>query len=99
NRARRHCDAETLIVSNPDVVFDSGAIDHLINADAAVAGPALYWDDAWQWLLPPSELHTTRELLDHAMATHIAAWAGMRDRRRTRARIAFWSLTHTTRVR
>ncbi len=99
NGARKHCDAESLIVSNPDVVFEKGAIDRLATADAAVAGPALYWDDGGQWLLPPSELHTTRELLDRAVAVRMPAWARARDRRRTLARIAFWSLEGATRVR
>jgi hypothetical protein len=63
-----------------------------------VAGPALFWDDAHQWLLPPAELHTRAEVLDRALASRWGGWAARRDRRRVRARIAFWRLARTTRV-
>ena len=87
------------MVSNPDVRFAAGAIDALAGAGAAVAGPALFWDDAHQWLLPPAELHTRAEVLDRTLASRWRGWAVRRDRRRVRARIAFWRLARTTRVR
>ena len=87
------------MVSNPDVRFAAGAIDALAGAGAAVAGPALFWDDARQWLLPPAELHTRGEVLDRALASRWDGWAARRDRRRVRARLAFWRLARTTRVR
>src|SRR5437773_8782224 len=98
NRARHQCDAEVLIVSNPDVQFGAEAIDRLLQADAAVAGPALYWDDAFQWVLPPSELQTAAEVMDRALASRSPAWARARDRRRTGARLKFWSLRQPTTV-
>jgi len=64
-----------------------------------VAGPALFWDDARQWLLPPAELHTRGEVLDRALASRWDGWAARRGRRRVRARLAFWRLARTTRVR
>ena len=99
NAGRRACDAELIVVSNPDVRFAAGAIDALAGAGAAVAGPALFWDDAHQWLLPPAELHTRAEVLDRALASRWDEWAARRDRRRVRARLAFWRLARTTRVR
>lgn len=98
NRGRRACDGEVIVASNADVVFASGALDALAEANAAVAGPALFWDDAHEWILPPSELHTFGETLDRALATRSRTYARGRDRRRIRERLAFWSLTATTRV-
>ena len=99
NAGRRACDADLIVVSNPDVRFAAGAIDALAGAGAAVAGPALFWDDAHRWLLPPSELHTRAEVADRALASRWRAWGNRRDRRRFRARLAFWELHRTTRVR
>ena len=99
NRARRVCNADVLVVSNPDVHFASGAIDRLLDTDAAVAGPALFWDDAFSWMLPPSELQTAAQVMDRVAASHSAVWARSRDRRRIRERIEFWSLRQPTKVR
>ena len=99
NAGRRACDADLIVVSNPDVRFAAGAIDALAGAGAAVAGPALFWDDAHRWLLPPSELHTRTEVADRAVASRWRVWADRRGRRRFRARLAFWELERTTRVR
>ena len=99
NRGRRECDGEVIVAANPDVIFAPGAIDALAEANAAVAGPALFWDDAHEWFLPPADLHTSREILDRALASRSRFWARRRDRRRIRQRIAFWSLTKTTPVR
>lgn len=99
NRGRAECDGEVIVAANPDVVFARGAIDALAEANAAVAGPALYWDDAYEWLLPPAELHTRSEVLGRSLATRSRAFATWRDRRRIRARMAFWALTETTPMR
>jgi N-acetylglucosaminyl-diphospho-decaprenol L-rhamnosyltransferase len=99
NRGRRECDGEVIVAANPDVIFAPGAIDALAEANAAVAGPALFWDDALEWFLPPADLHTSRAILDRALASCSRMWARRRDRRRIRERIAFWSLTATTPVR
>ncbi|HJT17951.1 MAG TPA: glycosyltransferase family 2 protein, partial [Thermoanaerobaculia bacterium] len=98
NRARAKCDSEVLIAANADVVFGPGAIDLLIASGADVAGPALFWDDAFTWILPPSELHTTADAFDAAIASRFPRWNRSRDRQRIRKRIAFWSLSETTEV-
>jgi len=99
NAGRRACDGDVIVVSNPDVRFGDHAIDRLVDTDAAVAGPALFWDDAYQWFLPPADLHSRREVIDRVIASRSQAWARSRDRRRVLARIAFWSLDRPTRVR
>ena len=98
NAGRPACDGDVIVVSNPDVRFGENAIDRLVDADAAVAGPALYWDDSYEWMLPPAELHTRGEVIDRVVASRSQVWARRRDRRRFRARVAFWSLRQTTRV-
>jgi GT2 family glycosyltransferase len=99
NAGRRLCDGEVIIVSNPDVRFDEESIDRLVDADAAVAGPALFWDDAHRWMLPPAELHTRREVVGRVIASRSRAWARRREWRRFLERVAFWSLDRTTPVR
>lgn len=99
NAGRRAADGEVIIASNPDVRFGERAIDHLIEVDAAVAGPALFWDDAHQWMLPPAELHTRSEVIDRVVASRSRALARKRDRRRFLARVAFWSLDRPARAR
>jgi N-acetylglucosaminyl-diphospho-decaprenol L-rhamnosyltransferase len=99
NRARAQCDGEVLLVCNPDVRFGAASIDVLIAADAEVAGPALFWDDAYQWFLPPSDLHLSSDAIDAAIASRSPRWHRSRDRHRIRNRIAFWTLRDTTPVR
>lgn len=102
NRGRQECRGEIMIVSNPDVVFAPGAIDSLVAAladrDAAVAGPALFWDDGYRWMLPPSDLQTVPRKLSDVLSTRSSAWRRRRDRRRFRERVRFWSLRDTTPV-
>ncbi|HEV7763666.1 MAG TPA: glycosyltransferase [Thermoanaerobaculia bacterium] len=101
NLGRRACQGDTLIVSNPDVTFAPGAIDYLHDAlrDAAVAGPAFFWDADHQWMLPPGDLNTAPEKLDEVLASRSPAWAEQRDRRRFHRRVAFWSQQQTSRTR
>ena len=102
NLGRRSCEGGTLIVSNPDVTFSAGALDRLAGAlddRTAVAGPALFWDDAHQWMLPPADLNTTAEKIDEVLATRARNWFEQRDQRRFRRRLAFWSAKHVIEVR
>jgi N-acetylglucosaminyl-diphospho-decaprenol L-rhamnosyltransferase len=99
NAGRCSCDGDVIVVSNPDVRFGEQSIDRLLDANVAVAGPALFWDDAHRWMLPPAELHTRHEVIDRVFASHSRAWARRRERRRFRERVAFWSLDQTTRLR
>jgi GT2 family glycosyltransferase len=101
NAGRRVCEGEAIIVANPDVTFAAGAIDALVDAlgDAAVAGPALFWDEEHRWMLPPGDRDTALEKLDAVFAGRSRAWFAERDRRRFRRRVAFWSLRRTAVVR
>jgi GT2 family glycosyltransferase len=95
NLGRRSCRGDILIVANPDVEFGLRAIDELarqIDRGAAVAGPALFWDDDYSWRLPPADLYTGIQKLDEAIASRFVAWARWRDRRRIQSRLHFWSL-------
>jgi len=102
NAGRLSCTGSTIVVSNPDVVFAPQALDLLAGAlgpRVAVAGPALFWDEGHQWRLPPGELLTAPQKLDEILAGRSREWAALRDRRRIRRRVAFWSLASTTPVR
>lgn len=63
---------DVLILANPDVVFLPGAVGALLAAleegGFAVAGPAIYWDEAATFLLPPSEAPHPAALLRRALA-------------------------------
>jgi len=100
NDGREHCRGEVIVAANPDVIFAAGSIDALADAlqNAAVAGPALFWDDAHRWLLPPSDLHTAWQKIDEVLASRSRRWMLTRDRRRFLSRVAFWSLQETTAV-
>lgn len=102
NAARPHCRGEIVILANPDVIFFDGAIGRLADALAdpaiAVAGPALYWDNALEWILPPSEPHTLRGKVDEILASRSNLWRSLRSRRRLRRRLAFWRHRKTTPV-
>ncbi len=100
NLGRRACEGDILLVANPDLVFSEDAIDRLADAlrDAAVAGPALFWDAEQQWHLPPGDLYTGRERVDAILASRSRVWFEERDRRRFRKRLAFWTLERTTSV-
>ncbi|HUP44997.1 MAG TPA: glycosyltransferase [Thermoanaerobaculia bacterium] len=103
NDARPYCAGEIVVITNPDVVFFPGAIDHLAASlekpGRAVAGPALYWDVEQEWILPPADGRTLARKFDEILASRAAFWRARRDRRRIRERLAFWSLTETTTVR
>lgn len=102
NLGRTACDAPVIVLSNPDVHFDAGSIDRLsgeLQGRTAVAGPALFWDAAHEWRLPPGDLGTAGEKLDAILASRSHAWFAERDRRRFRQRVKFWSLDRTTPVR
>jgi len=103
NVGRKQCQGSAIVVSNPDVVFRESAIDILTSAlddeRVAVAGPALYWDDRGEWILPPSDLETAWDKLDEALATRSEVWFSWRDRRRIRRRLRFWELETQTAVK
>ncbi|MGZ7031160.1 MAG: glycosyltransferase family 2 protein [Thermoanaerobaculia bacterium] len=101
NDGRPACTASTIVIANPDVTFMTGAIDALvapIEGSVAVAGPALFWDDACQWFLPPADVHTGLDVFAAALASRSSSFHDIRDRRRIRRRFAFWMLEGVTLV-
>ena len=102
NVGRAACDGDAIVISNPDVLFAPRSVDLLraaLDEGNAVAGPALFWDDAHQWRLPPGDLLTAPQKLDQVLASRAREWRVQRDRRRFRQRVTFWSIERTTRVR
>lgn len=102
NAGRAECRGEIMIVSNPDVLFGERSIDILAqafgDAGVAVAGPSLYWDDEFKWMLPPADLPSLSIKLGEIAASRSPMWARNRDRRRIAKRVHFWSLSETTDV-
>lgn len=94
------CRGDRVIISNPDVLFADGAIDRLTRelSTAAITGPALYWDDAHRWHLPPGDLGTARERLDRILASRSVEWRRQWDSRRIAKRISFWRTAVPKRV-
>jgi N-acetylglucosaminyl-diphospho-decaprenol L-rhamnosyltransferase len=102
NLGRRACTGNVIVVSNPDVEFAPDSIDQLVASlqqDVAVAGPALFWDAAQQWKLPPGDLSTGRERIDAILASRSREWFAHWSRRRLQKRVAFWTLREPTNVR
>jgi N-acetylglucosaminyl-diphospho-decaprenol L-rhamnosyltransferase len=91
--------AEALIVMNPDVLVFPGCVPALLDrlqAGAAVAGPAFWWDRGRRMLLPPAEERSrTAELL--AVLSPAAARRRWRRHARrhweARGPLASWSLS------
>jgi N-acetylglucosaminyl-diphospho-decaprenol L-rhamnosyltransferase len=102
NDGRALCQGDVLVVANPDVTFAPGSLDELalaVRGGAAVAGPAFFWDDRYEWRLPPSDAHSGWSRVDEVLASRSPRWARERDRRRFRQRVAFWSLDRPTPVK
>jgi GT2 family glycosyltransferase len=102
NDGRAQCQGDVVIVANPDVTFAPGSLDELtlaVREGAAVAGPAFFWDDRYEWKLPPGDAHGGWSRLDEVLSSRSPRWATERDRRRFRQRVAFWSLDRPTSVR
>lgn len=101
NLGLKRCRGETVVISNPDVVFDPSSIDRLsetLDSGATMCGPALYWDRAHEWLLPPSTVPGAWSKLQELAALRMPGLSQSNDRRRIQSRIEFWSLTETTEV-
>jgi GT2 family glycosyltransferase len=94
NRSLGGCSGETIIVSNPDVVFASSSIDRLLepmeSERVALTGPAFYWDREMQWHLPPPEAMTFREQLGRNLARRLRWLAPGRRGRLLDRRLEVW---------
>lgn len=101
NLARQRIGSDTFIASNPDVVFGADSIPLLVSElrrGASVAGPGLHWDEAMEWVLPPSREHRWREKLSEVMASRSGAWSAKVDRDRVAERMRFWAIDRATDV-
>jgi len=87
---------ETLLLGNPDLVFERGSVGALVDAlaregDGAAAGPALFHDEGTTILLPPAEEPTPLDLARRRLSMAPATAEGpfrRRLRRVLRARAA-----------
>lgn len=91
---------DVLLAANPDVIFHAGAIDALLDGsdDRTVAGPAIFWDRACSWRLPPADLPSAAHKIAQLRASRSVSYARRRDAARARERAWFWSLGSTTDV-
>src|SRR6185295_4708557 len=86
NLGMASCTAEVVVLMNPDVLVLPGCVPALLGrlqAGAAVAGPAFFWDRGRRLLLPPGEARSRREELFAVLAGRDERWAA-RARRRWR---------------
>jgi len=93
------CRHDTIIISNPDVVFSTGSIDLLVDQvrqGAAMSGPAFFWDNHQRWLLPPADVPSLTEKADQILSTRFGFWREQRGKRRIRRRLRFWRLSQPT---
>lgn len=99
NRAVGTLTGGKVVLSNPDVEFDPGCIDQLLEnlgSSVAASGPRFWWDRDHSWLLPPPE---TMSFLQQLGTNLENRWfASLANRARTRARLRFWRRTSTASV-
>ncbi len=77
---------ETLLLGNPDLVFERGSVAALVDAlaregDGAAAGPALFHDEGMTILLPPAEEPTPMDLARRRLSMDPATAEGPFRRR------------------
>lgn len=89
------CAGTFVVISNPDVIFMSRAIDRLVesvDAGAAMSGPKFVWDRNGEWLLPPASAPRLADKVDEVVSAYSRSRALKRDRSRIAARLRFWML-------
>lgn len=94
NLGMRKCPTESVIVSNPDVVFRPHSMDLLleqIQGKVALTGPRFTWDQQDRWLLPPAEYPTRSSKLSQVMATRSSFLGRRRNAQQVRERLRFWT--------
>lgn len=103
NRALDSCSGDFIIVSNPDVVFGTTAVDRLLEPFAdertAVTGPSFFWDEAMTWHLPPPETMEFREQVARNLGGVFPRLARRRDRDLLERRLDLWRATSSSDVR
>jgi GT2 family glycosyltransferase len=85
--------AEAIIAMNPDVLVLPGCVPALLGrlqAGAAVAGPAFFWDRGRRMLLPPAESRSRRQELLAVLAGRSERWAARARRRWRRQARRHW---------
>jgi len=101
NEGMRAASGSKIVVSNPDVVFGARCIDLLCEQLAgrvALTGPRFSWDEAGEWLLPPTDVLTARSKFSAIAAKRSASYAARRSRRRFFQRLEFWRASEPRRA-
>jgi GT2 family glycosyltransferase len=96
NAALRHAKGEYLLISNPDVLVMSGAIDALLERlrqrpRTGLVGPRGWLDPDRFWLLPPIFLHTMGSFFSESLGFVHRPWTDTLARRRSRSSLFFWT--------
>ena len=89
------CAGTFVVISNPDVIFMSQAIEQLVgsvSSGAAMSGPKFVWDRRGEWLLPPASAPRLADKVDEVISAYSRSRARKRDRSRIAARLRFWML-------
>lgn len=88
NRGARESSGDVLILSNPDVVFEPGAItclaEHAAQPGIGLAGPQYCWDADCRWLLPQVTDYTWQFELRTRFLPRLST------RRHIQRQIGFW---------
>lgn len=102
NLALSRSSGNEIVISNPDIEFFGSSIDQLfLNLDHRfeLAGPKFVWDREGKWILPPAHVAGRGSLVDEVLSSRSRRWGRVSDRRRLRARVAFWTAEQPTAVR
>jgi len=101
NLGLSRCSGDEIVISNPDIEFFDSSIDRLFDSLGGafeLAGPKFVWDRKGEWLLPPAHVAGRASLFDEVLSLRSRGWKGISDRRRIRARLAFWRARKPTPV-
>lgn len=101
NLAYAHAGGRLILVSNPDVIYQAGCVQALMDyseghPEAGAVAPVGFWDRGMDGQLPPNILPTLRDLLALAVADVSPFWARRYAARRTKAALPIWLATEPT---
>ncbi len=95
NLAYRHARGRLVLVSNPDIVYQPGAVDALLryqdaHPEAGAVAPVGFWDEGMEGMLPPNILPTLADLVRLAIADVSPYWSRRYAAWRTRQALRVW---------
>ena len=95
NRATAQARGELLLFSNPDTWYFPNALQALVTTctqlpDCGAVGPRLWWDQAREFLLPPSDPVTVSTYVQDALADSWPRWRQQWTERWLRRAVHYW---------